>query len=103
MANERAFVTLDPKGRATFPENVRRELGVRSGDLLLVESTGHGTVELVPAALVPRDQLWFHHPAMRKRVARAETDFAEGRFTRTRTPRAAQTFLDQLKKGKKAR
>jgi AbrB family looped-hinge helix DNA binding protein len=95
---EHAFVTLDPKGRATLPEEVRRELGVRSGDVILLERTDRGTFELVPAALVPRDQLWFHHPEMRRRVSQAEADFSEGRETRTRTPRAARSFLGRLKK-----
>lgn len=97
---DRAFVTLDPKGRATLPEDVRRALGVHSGDVILLERTDRGTFELVPAALVPKDQLWFHHPEMRRRVSQAEADLSEGRETRTRTPRAAQAFLDRLKKRK---
>ena len=93
-----SFLTLDPKGRATFPEEVRRALSVGPGDLILLERTERGTYELVPASLVPNDQLWFHHPEMQARVARAEKDFAEGRSTRTRTPDEAQAFLDGLKK-----
>lgn len=46
---------------------------------------------------VPKDQLWFHHPDMQARVARAEKDFAEGRPTRTRNPEEAQALLNSLK------
>jgi hypothetical protein len=34
---------------------------------------------------------------MQARIARAEKDFAEGRFTRTATLQEAQDFLDSLK------
>lgn len=91
------FLTLDPKGRTTLPEEVRAALGVEPGDLILLERTERGTFELAPAALVPKDQLWFHHPDMQARVARAEKDFVEGRSTRTQTPEEAQALLDSLK------
>jgi hypothetical protein len=51
-----------------------------------------------PTSLVPRDQLWFHHPEMQERVRRAESDIVEGRATRTETPGEAQAFLDALKR-----
>ena len=92
------FLTLDPKGRTTLPEEIRAALGVEPGDLILLERTDRGTFELVPAALVPKDQLWFHHPEMQGRVARAEKDFEEGRSTRTQTPEEAQALLDSLKR-----
>lgn len=81
----------------TLPEEVRRELGVGTGDFLLLERTGRGTFELVPATLVPDDQLWFHHPEMQDRLRRAEEEIAAGRSTRTKTPADAQDFLDSLK------
>ena len=98
-----SFLTVDKKGRATLPEQVRSDLGVRSGDLLILERTEKGTWELVPASLVPRDQLWFHHPEMRQRLEEAEADFAGGRTTRTRTPARAQAFLDRLKRTRRKR
>ena len=98
MARTASFLTLDSKGRATLPEEVRSALGVEAGDLILLERTDRGTYELVPAALVPKDQLWFHNPAMQERVRQAEADFAEGRFTRTETLDEARALLDSLKK-----
>jgi AbrB family looped-hinge helix DNA binding protein len=97
------FVTVDAKGRATLPEEVRRSLGIRGGDVLLLEQTPHGTYELVPASVVPNDQLWFYHSEIQARIAKAEADFAAGRYTTTRTLREAQDFLDSLKKKGKAR
>jgi len=98
MTETAAYITLDKKGRATLPEEVRQALGVAEGDFVLLEKTERGTYELVPASLVPKDQLWFYHPEMQKRIARAEEDLRAGRYTVTRTPEEAQGFLDSLKK-----
>jgi bifunctional DNA-binding transcriptional regulator/antitoxin component of YhaV-PrlF toxin-antitoxin module len=93
------FLNVDKRGRNTLPENVRRDLGIEGdeGALVILEKTARGTYELVPAALVPRDQLWFHHPEMRHRIEEAERDFRAGRSTRTETPEEAQRYLDSLK------
>jgi len=103
MGASTAFMTLDKKGRATLPEDVRKELGVGEGDLVLLERTGRGTFELVPAALVPKDQLWFYHPEMQARIRQAEESFARGRAVVTRTPEEAQAYLDSLKKKRPGR
>jgi hypothetical protein len=71
---------------------------VAAGDFLLLERTDRGTYELVPATLVPNDQLWFHHPEMQARIRRAEGEIAAGGATRTETPAEAQALLDSLKK-----
>jgi AbrB family looped-hinge helix DNA binding protein len=105
MADSVSYITLDGKGRATLPEFVRESLGLAPGDLVILERTDRGTYELVPASLVPRDQLWFHHPEVRSRVASAEADLAAGRSSSAATPEATQAVLDGLKrkKVKKAR
>lgn len=93
------FMIIDKRGRSTLPEEVRRDLGIGQEDWMLVilEKTAHGTYELVPTALIPKDQLWFHHPEMKRRVEQAEADFREGRYTSAATPQEAQTVLDTLK------
>ena len=101
MAEGSAYLTLDKKGRATLPDHVREALGVGAGDFVLLELTERGSFELVPAELVPRDQLWFHHRDMQRRVAEAEADLATGRSTRTETPEAAATLLNSLKSVRK--
>jgi AbrB family looped-hinge helix DNA binding protein len=101
MATGLAYLSLDNKGRATLPESVRRTLGLRPGDFVLLERTARGSYELVPASLVPRDQLWFHHPEMQRRAVRAEAQVRAGRMHTTRTAAEAQAFLDSLKKAKR--
>ena len=49
-----SYLSVDQKGRATLPEDVRTSLGLRPGDFILLEKTKRGTYELVPAVLVPR-------------------------------------------------
>lgn len=93
------FLNVDKRGRSTLPDEVRRDLGIAGdeGALVILEKTDRGTYELVPAALVPRDQLWVHHPEMRERIEEAEADFREGRSRRAETPEEAQRYLDSLK------
>ncbi|MGH7480938.1 MAG: AbrB/MazE/SpoVT family DNA-binding domain-containing protein [Longimicrobiales bacterium] len=94
------YMTVDQRGRVTLPEEVRRDLGLTGDDhgLVLLEKTSHGTYELVPAALVPKDQRWFHHPEMQRRIEEAEADLRGGRSTAAGTPEAAQARLDELKR-----
>src|SRR3970282_2028984 len=80
-----SYLSVDQKGRATLPEEVRASLGLGPGDFVLLERTERGTYELVPAALVPRDQLWFHHPDMQKRIGKAEADNGAGPTQGTRS------------------
>jgi len=93
------FLNVDKHGRSTLPEHVRRDLGIDGdeGALVVLEKTARGTWKRVPAALVPRDQLWLHHPELRDRLEEAERDFREGRSTRKDTPEEAQRYLDSLK------
>lgn len=92
-----SYLSVDQKGRATLPEEVRASLGLRPGDFVLLEKTERGTYELVPAALVPRDQLWFRHTEMQRRIRKAEADLTEGRTKVTRTVAEAQALLDSFK------
>lgn len=91
------FVTLDKKGRATLPEHVRMALGVEAGDFIILEQTERGTFELVPAALVPKDQLWFYHPEMQARIKKSEASIEAGSAAVTRTPGEAKRFLEGLR------
>lgn len=93
------ILKVDRRGRVTLPEQVRRDLGIgeEHSRFVFVEKTERGTYELAPASLVPRDQLWFHHPEMERRISEAEVDFREGRSTGARSPGQAQAFLDSLK------
>ena len=97
MATAVSYLSVDRKGRATLPEEVRASLGLKAGDFVLLEKTDRGTYELVPAALVPRHQLWFHSAEMQRRIRKAEADVAEGRTNVTHSAQEAQALLDRFK------
>ncbi len=96
-----AVLTVDRRGRSTLPEEVRRELGIGEADqtLVLLERTSHGTWELIPAAVMPRDQIWFRHPEMVARLAEGESDLSEGRSSGVSSPEALKALLDDMKRG----
>jgi AbrB family looped-hinge helix DNA binding protein len=102
MASPVSYLSVDRKGRATLPEEVRTALGLEPGDFVLLERTERGTYELVSAALVPRDQLWFHHPDIQRRVRKAEEDLVKGRTKVTHSADEAQALLNSFK-GKRRR
>ncbi|HUQ48988.1 MAG TPA: hypothetical protein VM053_12210 [Gemmatimonadaceae bacterium] len=98
MSRVIGVVTLDRKGRAVFPVALRQEMGLTDGTQLRVELTDDGAYELVPAELVPRDQLYFHTPPMRRRIEAAERSIREGSSTKTKGESETRKFLDSLKK-----
>jgi AbrB family looped-hinge helix DNA binding protein len=93
-----SVISLDKKGRTTLPEEVRSELGLKAGDFVILERTERGTFELVPASLVPNDQLWFYHPEMQRRIRDAEASITAGRATRSDGVAAVRRHLDALKR-----
>ncbi len=97
MATVLGILTVDSKGRAVFPQKLREALGITEGTQLLVEREADGHVSLVAAELVPRDQMWFHSPEMRTRMALAERSFEQARSTRTKGEGETQAHLDGLK------
>jgi AbrB family looped-hinge helix DNA binding protein len=97
MSELLGVLTVDGKGRTVLPLRVRHELGLDEGSQMRVERTDDGEILLIPAVLVPRDQLYFHTPEMRARLSRAETSFENGTSTRTNGETETQAFLDSLK------
>ena len=77
-------IVVGDKGRVTLPESVRKHLGIEEGDKLGIELSANGTVELVPLALMPRDQIWFAHSEMQERISEALNDINAGRTTHFR-------------------
>lgn len=96
------FLTIDTKGRATFPAEVRRALGLGENTPIRIDRTEAGGYELVPSAIVPIEQLWYHSAEGRARIQRAEADFQEGRSTRAKGPDEALRHLETLKGRKKS-
>lgn len=86
------YLTLDKKGRTTLPEEVREALGVGPGDFLLLERTERGTYEVIPAQLVPKEDLWHFHPEFRERLRLGEEDIKAGRTHQA----SGEEFLELL-------
>jgi len=91
-------IVVGDKGRVTLPESVRKHLGIEEGDELGVELSANGTAELVPLALIPRDQVWFAHSEMQERISEALNDIRAGRTTRIGKKSDVRAHLDGLKK-----
>jgi antitoxin MazE len=92
--------TIGPKGRVTIPRLIREQLNIGPGDEIVFQ-VSEGRAEVVPLALVPRDQVWFYSKGVRERIAKAEIEVALGRTTKALTPDAAQAHLDRLKRQRK--
>ena len=92
--------TIGPKGRVTIPRHVRERLNVGPGDEIVFQ-VSEGRAEVVPLAVVLRDQVWFYGSEMRERIAKAEMDIVGGRTTRVSTPDALETHLEDLEEGKR--
>lgn len=93
-------VTVGDNGRVTLSADLRTKLGIKEGDTLLAELTDHGTIELVPVALIPKDQVWFAHPEMQARIAEAHADIAAGRTTAIRSAEELEAYLSSLGTGR---
>jgi antitoxin MazE len=95
-------IVVGDKGRVTLPESVRKHLGIEEGDKLSVELSDNGTAELVPLALIPRDQIWFAHSEMQERISEALNDVREGRTTRIAKRSDVRPALEKLKKTRRS-
>lgn len=99
MANraQPGAITVGDKGRVVLSEAFRR-IGVSEGDVVVAEVTDRGTIELVPMALVPRDQVWFAHPDVQERMAEAHADIAAGRVTTATSSEDLRVALRTMRK-----
>jgi bifunctional DNA-binding transcriptional regulator/antitoxin component of YhaV-PrlF toxin-antitoxin module len=71
-------VRLGAKNQVTIPHRISKALRLRKGDHMLMRLVG-GRVEMIPASLIPRDQLWFWTPEWQKKEREADDDIARGR------------------------
>ena len=72
-------VRLGAKHQVTIPHRISRALQLRKGDHMIMRLVGR-RVEMIPARLVPRDQLWFWTPEWQKKEREADADIAAGRL-----------------------
>jgi antitoxin MazE len=90
-------ITVGERGRISLPASIVKQLNIGEGDVLVPELTDHGTIELVPMALIPRDQVWFAHPDMQARMAAAHEDIVAGRTETVTSDEELDAALARLK------
>lgn len=86
-------VRVGAKHQVTIPRRISKALKLRKGDHLLVRLVGR-KVELVPATLIPKDQLWFWTKEWQQKEREADEDIAQGRLKQFET---VDELLKELK------
>ncbi len=72
-------VRVGAKHQVTIPRRISSALKLKKGDHMLVRLVGK-RVELVPASIVPKDQLWFWTPEWQAKEREADEDIARGKI-----------------------
>jgi AbrB family looped-hinge helix DNA binding protein len=85
-------VRLGAKRQLTLPSEAISKMRLKEGDTLELRFQ-EDRIELIPMALVPRDQLWFWTPEWQAMEQEADQDLAEGRFADFKSAKKAITDL----------
>lgn len=72
-------VRVGARHEVTIPPRISRALKLKKGDPILIRLVDH-RIELVPAALVPKDQLWFWTPEWQAKERQVDEALARGDF-----------------------
>jgi AbrB family looped-hinge helix DNA binding protein len=72
-------VRLGAKRQVTIPHRISEALRLKEGDHLLMRLAG-GRVEMIPASLIPKDQLWFWTPEWQKKEQEVDEALARGDY-----------------------
>lgn len=83
-------IRMGSKNQVTIPHRISKALRLRKGDHMLVRLVDR-KVELVPARLIPKDQLWFWTPEWQQKEREADEEISRGRVK-------ASTSVKQLLK-----
>jgi len=70
-------VRLGAKNQVTIPQRISKALRLRKGDHMLMRLVG-GRVEMIPASLIPKDQLWFWTREWQKKEREVDEALARG-------------------------
>ena len=81
-------VRLGAKNQVTIPHRISKALRLRKGDHMLMRLVG-GRVEMIPASLIPNDQLWFWTREWQKKEREVDEALARGELK-------AATSVDEL-------
>ena len=72
-------IQIRTRNQITIPEKVLKELGIKQGDDLLVEIKD-GSLNLIPAISIPRDEAYLFTPQWQKALRQAEKELATGDY-----------------------
>ena len=86
-------IRIGAKRQVTLPREVTRKLRLNKGDDLELR-IHEDRIELVPLALIPRDQLWYWTPEWQAKEREADEDEAAGRF---KSFKSAKKLIASLK------
>ncbi len=95
-----SLTRIGPKHQVTIPKDVFTRLNLGAGEFLDVRVKG-STITMVPAKLIPRDQVWFHTPEWQAREREADEAIARGEVSGPFV--SAEHLLQRLGKRRKPR
>ncbi len=72
-------VRLGAKNQVTIPHRISKALKLKKGDHMLVRLVDH-RIEIVPASLIPKDQLWFWTPEWQAKEREVDEALARGDY-----------------------
>jgi AbrB family looped-hinge helix DNA binding protein len=72
-------VRFGAKRQVTIPHRISEALRLKEGDHLLMRLVG-GRVEMIPASLIPKDQLWFWTPEWQKKEREVDEALARADY-----------------------
>ena len=87
-------VRLGAKHQVTIPHRISKALRLKRGDHMLVRLVGQ-RVEMIPANLVPKDQLWFWTPEWQSKEREVDEALARGDYM---IADSVEALLKRLKK-----
>ena len=75
-------VRVGARHEVTIPRHILKALKLKKDDAILIRLVDR-RIELVPAALVPKDQLWFWTPEWQAKEREVDEALARGDFTQS--------------------
>jgi bifunctional DNA-binding transcriptional regulator/antitoxin component of YhaV-PrlF toxin-antitoxin module len=72
-------VWIGAKNQITIPHRISKALRLKKGDLIFMCLVDR-RIEMIPARLIPKDQLWFWTPEWQRKEREADEDIAQGRI-----------------------
>lgn len=91
------MASIRGRGRLTLPKAARHALSLSEGDRIVVV-VGRNTIELIPADLVAREELWTLTGSIRSRIEAAEDDVSSGRTAEIEDSRSLRGAASRLRR-----